>query len=101
MTVHVAIIKENEAFAAQCLEHDICAQGSTREQALHRFSMTLMGQIALEKREAKAPALKDFPPAPLFYWRSCKDVELVYVDDDRIKTGPVKSREVAAKKRGK
>lgn len=87
MTVHVAICKENEVYAAQCLEHDVCAQGDTREQALERFRLTLMGEIALEKhyRGKTENFLATFPPAPLFYWRNFKDVELVTVDETQVR----------------
>ena len=85
MTVHVAICKENEAYAAQCLERDLCAQGKTREEALRRFNIVLMGSIALEKRDGKTDHfLEAFPPAPLFYWRKFKDVERVFVDESKI-----------------
>lgn len=87
--VHVRILKENEAFVAQCLEYDITAQGDTPVRALERWRLTAMGQVALDKKYSKEP-LSDIPCAPIFYWCDIRrdDIIGVYLDE-LLKAEPV------------
>lgn len=65
--VHLRILPEGGVYAAQCLEYDICAQGTTPEDAITKFRQTIRGQITLDKIHGKQP-LEDLPCAPIFYW---------------------------------
>lgn len=67
MLVHVRIMQEHEIYAAQCLEYDICAQGNSPVAALENFRITMMGQVALDKRDGREP-FQYLPCAPIFYW---------------------------------
>jgi len=66
--VRVLFIKRGEAWVAQCLEHDIAAQGKTFDEAEKAWERTFLGQILLDAKQGKEP-LKDIKPAPRFYWR--------------------------------
>ena len=50
MTFHVRLLKENNIYAAVCLEKDVVAQGKTRDEAVERWRITMVGQIALDKK---------------------------------------------------
>ena len=59
--IRVILFPEADMWLAQGIEHDICAQGPTKEEAITRFKMTVM----LESREeggldAIGPAPKRF-----------------------------------------
>lgn len=80
--VHVRIVRDQELFAAQCLEYDICAQGRTPVEALKAWRVTAMGQVALDKKCGKEP-LAAFPCAPLWCWCDIKRDDLIgiYLDE--------------------
>lgn len=61
-TVRVVTFKEGNLFVAQALEVDVCAQGSTADEANRR----LLATIRIEEREAIAAGrnLFDIGPAP-------------------------------------
>lgn len=86
LLVHVRIIKERELYAAQCLEYDICAQGNSPVAAIESFRITMMGQVALDKRSGREP-LKHLPCAPMPYWLGIEKGNFagVRIEADEIK----------------
>jgi hypothetical protein len=54
--VRVLIFNQEEMLVAQCLERDICVQGSSIEEVQERFKFTLM---------MESEGLATLPPAPL------------------------------------
>ena len=68
LAVKVLFIREGEAWVAQCLEHNIAAQGKTLHEAEKTFGKTLVGQLLLDSRRGKEP-LQGIKPAPPVYWR--------------------------------
>lgn len=93
--VHVRVLKEGESHVAQCLEYDITASAKTPIEALERWRVTAMGQVALDKRRGKEP-LADIPCAPLPYWCGIKRDDLIGIFlDEVLKAEPVtKDQEV-------
>lgn len=83
--VHVRILKENDLYAAQCLEYDICAQDYSPVEALKTWHNTAMGQIALDKRDGKEP-LAAIPCAPIPYWCDITRDQIIGVYLDELLT---------------
>jgi hypothetical protein len=81
ISLHVRLIQEDGAWSAQCLEYDICAQGSTRQESLERFHKTALGQTVLDYREGKRP-FEGLRPAPFIYWHDIRfrELEIVRVE---------------------
>lgn len=63
----ILLVKEGKAWAAQCLEFDIAAQGKTKEKAKRAFEKTLIGQLILDIKYSKVP-FEGVPRAPKMYW---------------------------------
>lgn len=72
LAVKVLFIREGEAWVAQCLEHNIAAQGKTLHEAEATFGRTLVGQLLLDSRRGKQP-LQGIKPAPSVYWRKFEE----------------------------
>lgn len=71
--MRVVIKKEGDMFVGQCLEHDICSQGSSIDELLSR----LVGTVNLECKE-RGGELDDIDPAPDFYheiWDKARGLE--------------------------
>lgn len=68
LAVKVLFMREGEAWIAQCLEHDIAAQGKTLHEAEEIFGRTFVGQLMLDFRRGKEP-LQGVRPAPRTYWQ--------------------------------
>ena len=67
LTVSVLLLKEQETWVAQCLEHDVAAQGDSIDEALDNFGAVFTGHVMLDVREGREP-LTDIPQAPKVYW---------------------------------
>lgn len=63
----VLVLPEDGGFAAQCLEYDIAAQGTTEEMAKEAFEETFIGQIVVDLKQGKKP-LEGIAKAPTMYW---------------------------------
>ena len=59
----VLVRQEDGVWCAQCLEHDIAAQGDSWDQLFRRLSLTVAGQIIVDLKHGKNP-LADIEPAP-------------------------------------
>ena len=70
----VLLLREGEVWVAQCLDHDIAAQGRTIAEAKEAFARTFAGQVAVDLYNKVAP-LKGFAPAPAMYWDKFKQGE--------------------------
>lgn len=70
LVVNVLLIKD-EVWSAQCLEHDVCAQAKTIQQAVRELGRMLVAEAALQKSLKRT--LDDIPPAPMMYWRMYED----------------------------
>ncbi len=57
------IRQEDGLWAAQCIDHDIVAQGNSIGEAKRAFERTVMGQILFDFKNGQRP-LAAFPPAP-------------------------------------
>lgn len=71
LAVSVLLLKERETWVAQCLEHDVAAQGDTIDEALDNFGAVFAGHVVLDLREGREP-LVDVPQAPVEYWTRYK-----------------------------
>jgi hypothetical protein len=61
-TIRVLIIQQGELWAAQCIDHDIVAQGRSIKEAKQAFERTVIGQILRDLKNGREP-LAAFPPA--------------------------------------
>jgi predicted RNase H-like HicB family nuclease len=71
--MRVLISKEENMFVGQCLEHDVCAQGSTMDELMERLVLT----ICMESDE-RGGTLDDVEPAPAGYhklWETARRFE--------------------------
>lgn len=66
MNLRVVLIREGEAWVAQCLEFDLAAQGSTLAEAQAAFTRLFLGQAMVDASLGKAP-FENTPPAPAWY----------------------------------
>lgn len=67
LTVSVLLLKERETWVAQCLEHDVAAQGDSIDEALENFGAVFAGHVMLDVRDGREP-LTLIPQAPKVYW---------------------------------
>jgi len=72
IALRVIYLRETDYWVAQCLEHDIAAQGKTLSEVEDAFRKTLVGQIVLDLRKGREP-LEDIKPAPSIYWRKFRE----------------------------
>ncbi len=64
----ILMLKEDNAWVAQCLEFDIAGQGESIKDAMVDFMHTFVLELALSD-ETGSQGLEDIPPAPKYYWR--------------------------------
>ena len=69
-TLSVLLLKDG-AWTAQCLEHDVAAQGKTIQEAIFELARTLMAEVCLCAE--RGDDLDSIPPAPCLYWRLYHD----------------------------
>lgn len=72
--INVVLLCDQGIWVAQCLEHDIAAQGKTIKQAMKTFSKSFAGQVFMDVENGKQP-LEDFTPAPVEYWDMLREAE--------------------------
>ena len=81
IALRVIYLRETDYWVAQCLEHDIAAQGKTLSEVEDAFRKTLVGQIILDLRKGREP-LEDIKPAPSMYWRKFREGLRLGVDSN-------------------
>jgi hypothetical protein len=74
MTLRVLILNESGGYVAQCLEHDIAAQGSSVRETLTNFLDVLRGQVEFDLARNRTP-LSNKKAAPPWYWQALKDAD--------------------------
>ena len=76
-TLRILLVSDGGAWTAQCLEHDIAAQGKTIQDALFEFQRTLVAEVCLRASKGEQE-LNNIPRAPQMYWKKYHEVgELV------------------------
>lgn len=65
--MNVVLFRDDDYLVAQCLEHDIAAQGRTFKEVRGLFVATLVAEIVGAIREGRRP-LADIGPAPREFW---------------------------------
>jgi hypothetical protein len=65
----VLLLEEGPAWVAQCLEHDIAAQGASMKEALEHFQEVFNAQVAYDLANKREP-LAGKKRAPDWYWRA-------------------------------
>ncbi len=63
----VLMLREEALWCAQCLEHDIAAQGETIDKAVEELFVSLVAQAIAQDQAGQT--LHDLPKAPDRYWR--------------------------------
>lgn len=66
ITLRIVAFKEGDAWAAQCLEYDIAAQGPTPEVVMRRMNNALCREAEYTHEHNGAP-FKGIDPAPEFF----------------------------------
>ena len=72
MTELSVLLIEGAAWTAQCLEHDIAAQGDTQEDAMLELHCVISAQKAIEETAGRV-GLERIPRAPDFYWQKFRE----------------------------
>ncbi|MHB8615498.1 MAG: hypothetical protein ACYC93_05440 [Candidatus Acidiferrales bacterium] len=67
-SISVLLRHEEFGWAAQCLEYDIAAQGSTLQAAKDALEKAFVSQIVVDVSNGNQP-LADVSPAPAEYWK--------------------------------
>ncbi len=67
VSVRVVVFQEGDWVCAQCLEHDIAAQGKTLDDCLYELERLIVGHIAISIDNGLDP-LDDLTPAPRRFW---------------------------------
>ena len=84
--VRVLLIQQSDGlWAAQCIDHNIVAQGKTISEAKKAFERTIIGQILFDIKRNKEP-LAEFPPASEEIQRRFEQSADVTLDDK----GPIR-----------
>ena len=73
-TIRVLVMKGEEAWVAQGIEHDIAGQGPTVEEAKEDFRRVLASEVWLRK-DGFAGGMEAIPPAPEAYRRKYEEAE--------------------------
>jgi hypothetical protein len=73
-TLRVLLLNEKGGWVAQCLEHDIAAQGTSIKDAISSFVDVFGGQITLDLKANREP-LSGKKEAPSWYWRAFREAE--------------------------
>jgi predicted RNase H-like HicB family nuclease len=63
----VVVFQEGDWVCAQCLEHDITAQGNTLDDCLYELERLIVGHIAIGVEHGLEP-LRNLNPAPRRFW---------------------------------
>ena len=69
--LHILFIGSDSGWVAQCLEHNIAAQGDSIEETKKAFEFALYAEA--EYLESNNQTLEDLPPAPDEYWNSYEE----------------------------
>lgn len=67
VSVRVVVFQEGDWVCAQCLEHDIAAQGKTLDDCLYELERLILGHIVICIDNGLDP-LHDLKPAPRQFW---------------------------------
>ena len=68
----VLLFPEEGGWIAQCLEHDIVAQGANVKEAKERLVLTVVCQIVVDLKNGKRP-LEGIDKAPQRYWEQFEE----------------------------
>lgn len=66
LSVQVIVYLDADKWVAQCIDHDIAAQGNTRAECMESFVKQMSAEIILSLDLGKVP-LSDIPPAPAYF----------------------------------
>ncbi len=72
--VQVLLFKEGQTWVAQCLEHDLAAQGQTLKQAKESLNQVFITQVVLDL-DAKREPFSAVQRAPQFYWDRLREIK--------------------------
>jgi hypothetical protein len=78
--LRVLMIRHEGVWAAQCIDHDIVAQGKSLREAKAAFEQTIIGQILFDLKKGREP-LASFPPAPSHLEELYEKAGAVTLDD--------------------
>ena len=74
------ILKEDDGFVVQCLEHDICTQADTLEELQKRFSCLVQAYLA-----ENGGTLQGLDPAPEGFHKMWDDASEVETNESGIR----------------
>ena len=82
-TLRILFLKEGDKWAAQCLEHDIAAQGDSIPNAAESIMRAICSEIAVCEELRKS--FEAIPQAPTYYWNTFGSVAAVPLPGDVAK----------------
>jgi hypothetical protein len=65
--LRLLLLKEGSQWVAQCLEHDLAAQGPEIDDAINAFVTVFAAKLIADRKAGKEP-LSTCPPAPAYYF---------------------------------
>jgi len=75
LDLRVLVLQEGDYWVAQCLEHDVAAQGKTPKQLAHALNSALVGHAAIAQLH-REKFFENMSPAPKFYHELYDQAEL-------------------------
>jgi predicted RNase H-like HicB family nuclease len=63
--LRILLIRDGDIFVAQCLELDVAAQGSSKDEALSRLNAVM--RIEIKEARDQGRDIKDIGPAPTVF----------------------------------
>jgi hypothetical protein len=70
-SLSVLLFREDDVWIAQCLEHDICVQASSKDEIRHELERVITAQFLFSNERGK-PLFDGLPPAPASFWERYK-----------------------------
>lgn len=93
LKLELLLLREGGHYVAQCLEHDIAAQGKSIPEVKKAFEDTLAGFIAIDSDNGCSP-LSKVPPAPAMYQTPRKLKNLMAQFELRLEPWPPRTVKV-------
>jgi Fe-S-cluster formation regulator IscX/YfhJ len=72
LNLNLILMREGDSWVAQCLEHDLAAQGKTINETLKRWLCTACAHLDEDNKRGNEP-FSGLDAAPAYYWTLWND----------------------------
>lgn len=79
--LNVIVFQTDKVWGAQCLQHDIGAQGKTLQDVMYEMQRAIVGHIVVATQLDRVP-FADLPAAPRDYWDMWRTAIKVEAEDE-------------------